>query len=501
MLKKKAGLLNASERDGVEYRKAKVWEIAIGMANNGASTIFYMMIGFASMVASEGYGIAMALAGIFISAIRIFDGVIDPVFAAIFERFNPKKGKIRMLLILGWAVSSIGLLILYSWASGKFEGAAGVAVFLLAYFIYVVGYNINGIAGGTIGIVITNDPTQRPMTGVIGTVYSYFVPMIFTTLISFVILPKYDNKYNLEMLSETVLWFIGGAFVFIVFACIGLRKIDVAETFEAVDVNTGEEKEKITLKEMFAVLKENRPLQLYIITGVSDKLAQQTMGQSVVNNMMAGVLIGSYMVSTMVGNVANIVGIIFAFSSGIFIAKWGAKKATSIWSWISIGVAVGTVGLCLILGGPTGMKSLGVMGIPLVIYLILSLVRSGSNMALSTAGASMRADIVDYEYERSGNYMPAVVSAVYAFVDQIVSSLGASIAMIGVSFVGYANSVPQMGDKATWPIFWMTMFLMFGMPVLGWICNVISMKFYKLDRERMIQVQKTLNERKEKLGQ
>lgn len=41
------------------------------------------------------------------------------------------------------------------------------------------------------------------------------------------------------------------------------------------------------------------------------------------------------------------------------------------------------------------------------------------------------------------------------------------------------------------------MFLNFGLAVIGWLCNVIAMKFYTLDRERMIQVQKTLNERKE----
>ena len=60
---KKKGLLNASERDGVEYRKVKLWEIVCGRANNGVGVSFYMLIGFASMIATEGYGIAMALAG------------------------------------------------------------------------------------------------------------------------------------------------------------------------------------------------------------------------------------------------------------------------------------------------------------------------------------------------------------------------------------------------------------------------------------------------------
>lgn len=39
-------------------------------------------------------------------------------------------------------------------------------------------------------------------------------------------------------------------------------------------------------------------------------------------------------------------------------------------------------------------------------------------------------------------------------------------------------------------ISWMTMFLMSGMPMLGWICNIAAMRFYALDKERMVQVRK-----------
>ena len=44
---------------------------------------------------------------------------------------------------------------------------------------------------------------------------------------------------------------------------------------------------------------------------------------------------------------------------------------------------------------------------------------------------------------------------------------------------------------------WKPMFLMFGMPILGWICNIIAMKFYEPDRERMVQVQITGSGRRE----
>ena len=153
--------------------------------------------------------------------------------------------------------------------------------------------------------------------------------------------------------------------------------------------------------------------------------------------------------------------------------------------------------LCMTGGGVDGMKQLSAFGLPFVIYVILNIFKTGANMVLTTAGGAMKADLVDYEYERSGNYFPAVLTGVYSFVDKIVTSFASALAMVCIALVGYTATVPQLGDQATWPIFWIAMFLNFGLAIIGWLCNVVAMKFYTLDRERMIQVQKTLNERKE----
>lgn len=494
--KKKTGLLNASERDGVQYRKAKIWELIIANAQSGCTISFYLLLGFASMIATQGYGIAVALAGTLLTVSGFFDGFTDALFAALFEKFNPKKGKIRIFIFIGWVCSALSAVVLYSWASGKFTGVAGVVVFLIAYNLFRIGYTINGTGGGTIGVIITNDPTQRPMNSVLGTMYSYLVPILYTNVITFVILPKYNNQYNIEMFGEMVWWFVIGSFVFFVLTCIGIRNVDVGETFETISKD-GKKDEKVTFKDMWSVLKDNRNVQMYMITGISDRLAQMTGTQSIVTTLLNGVLIGSYAATTMVGNFTQIVGIVFAFGGGIFIAKWGAKKSTVVWSWISIAISAAMVVYCFLLGGPVGMKKLGVMGFPIVLWAVFNLAKTGAMMILTTTAGSMKADIVDYEYERSGRYMPAVVSGVYSFIDKFISSFGTSIAAFAITLVGYTTTVPQMGDEATWPKFWMCMFLVFGLPIIGWLCNIVAMKFYTLDRERMVEVQKNLNARRE----
>ncbi len=61
---------------------------------------------------------------------------------------------------------------------------------------------------------------------------------------------------------------------------------------------------------------------------------------------------------------------------------------------------------------------------------------------------------------------------------------------VAVSAVGYVNSMPQATDPYTRPIFFVAMFLWLGMPVLGYICTLIAMRFYKLDKKTMEDVQK-----------
>ena len=53
-----------------------------------------------------------------------------------------------------------------------------------------------------------------------------------------------------------------------------------------------------------------------------------------------------------------------------------------------------------------------------------------------------------------------------------------------------------MGDTPTWPILILAVGLTNILPIIGWLINVIAMKFYSLDKERMVQVAKNVAERK-----
>ena len=307
------------------YYKAKPWEIILGMANNGADVAFYILMGFASMIAVEGYGIATAAAGILLTVMRIVFGAMDAVVAGVFEKFHPRRGKIQIFMVAGWLCCLAGAMLLYSWCAGRFDGIAGWLMFILAYFIFLLGYSINTIGGGTVGIIITNDPRQRAMVSVSATVFSYAVPLLFTNITTFVILPKYDNQYNTQMFAEMVLWYAGLTFVFVCLSCIGVFRVDVSESFASLPSASGKSREKVTVKDMWAVVRDNRNVQMYMLTGVANKLAQQTSTQSVITTLLNGVLIGSYAATTMVSNFTQLVGIALIFCGG-FLSRNGERR-------------------------------------------------------------------------------------------------------------------------------------------------------------------------------
>lgn len=252
------------------------------------------------------------------------------------------------------------------------------------------------------------------------------------------------------------------------------------------------------VKDMVAILKENKPLQCYVAAAASDKIAQVTASQAVITTMMGGIIIGNMGLSSILGMVSMLPSIIFAIFGARYAGKHGSQEAITTWTKV-----------CLVLGAilivffvVIDPSKIGVMfSSSMIIYVVLTLFLNGAKMCVSTANTSFMADIVDYELDRTGKYVPAVVSGTYSFLDKIISSFGALIASTSVALIGYTSTMPQPGDECTTGVLVLTIGLTYALPMLGWICTLVAMKFCHLNREDMVAVQKCIAEKKEALKQ
>lgn len=474
-----------SEIDGVQYRRAKLWQILLYACNGLVGMGIYQLIGMASYAASIGFGIATVAVGVILTSTRILDAITDPMLAFVYDRVNTKFGKIRILLISGFIIEAIALLAMYDWVAGK---GFGVAVFIILYVVYVIGYTLANMTAQTIPPLLTNDPKQRPTVGVWTTIVNYMTPMILSIVLNAVVLPKFGGTYNLEFLAAACKLTLVIAGIGVILVCIAVSEYDKPENF----VGLQEKKEPLKVKDMIEVLKDNRPLQCYIVSAASDKLAQQTAAQAVITTMLNGIVIGNMGLASILGVIGMIPSIIFAAVGAKYAGKFGSQRTIVTWTKISVGVSV-VMFLFFVAIDPSKIAQMGAMTI---IYVLLTFCKNGAMMCVSTANTSFMSDIIDYELDRSGRYIPAVVTGVYSFLDKIISSVSALVAAGAVAVIGYTKTMPQPGEACTPQIFWLTMFVTFGLPILGWICTLIAMKFCKLDKDEMIAVQKRIENKK-----
>lgn len=499
-VEKMKSFTNASERDGVQYRTVTLPEMVCSMAQNGIMMCFYMLSMYASYIGNAGYAIPVVTVSMILSVVGIFDGVTDAIAAAIFELMPATKhGKIRILMSIGWTMEAVACLLLFAWTSDKFSGTVGMILFIIIYIVYTLGYTLCNVTSGTIASVLTNDPNQRPMMAFFDTVWSFGTPTIMNLVLTFSVLPKHNNQYDVGFFKDAIYIYIIASFIFLMLTFYGIRRADVKETFTvlATKDENGKE-EKVKFKDMWSVLKNNRPVQMYMLTLASDKFAQSCASQSVINVMLAGILIGSYQATTLIGTFTQTVGLVAAFAGGLLIAKIGVKRATKMWSWVCIVISAILIAFCCVLG-KDGMSQISVAVIPTAVYVVLQVAVTASKNILSVATSSMRGDVIDYELERSGKYLPAIVNGIYSFISKLIKSLSTALVGIMLGIIGYKQVMPQQGDPVTTEIFVMTMVICFGFPILGWICNIIAMKFYILDKERMVQVHKNIRDKKEQL--
>ena len=481
--------LTQSEIDGVQYRRAKLWQIILIAFNALNGMAVYILIGQASYAASIGFGISTLLVGGLLTFTRIFDAVTDPLLAFLYDRVNTRWGKVRPLMLLGWAIQSLGIMAMFSWTASK---GFGVGMFLITYMIYVIGYTIVNMTAQTLPALLTNDPKQRPTVGVWQTVFNYIVPMAFTIVLNTVLLPRHGGEYNQAYLTAAATVTVLVALVGVLLVCVGVSAYDKPEFFKG----TNKTEERLKFKDMWAVLSKNKPLQAYIISASSDKIAQQAGSTAIVGTMLSGILIGNMTIATYLSVGGMLPSIIFAIIGAKYCGKHGNKEAIVNWAKYCIYANLVMIAFFAITWYTVGTHSIAHLGVTMILYILLTLVCNGFMMAGTTANTAFMADIIDFELDRSGKYIPAVVSGTYSLVDKIVSSFSALIATACVALIGYTTTMPQPSDSPTGGIFWVTMFLRYGLAILGWLCTLWAMRGCNLSKAEMVEVQKRIADRK-----
>lgn len=314
-----------------------------------------------------------------------------------------------------------------------------------------MGYTITSVAGNIATPVITNDPKQRPLLARWQNIWSMATMMVLNKVAAGALLPRFNNEYNIPMLQAMFYMILLVSLIYLVVSCIAVSEADKPENF-TIGV---EKKEKLSPKDCWKMIKGNRALQMYIVAAASDKLALQTAGNAAFTTIVFGILIGNMFMSTIFSAITMPVSIVAAIIATQMARKRGNKNALVWWTWLAIGAAV----LCVAVYAFMDMSQVFKAIVPTVIFVIVRvLMAAGQNGASSCTGAMM-ADIAE-------------------------------------AIIGY-TTMPQPGDPATMALRALAIVMTLGMPIIGWLCTIVAMKFYPLTTEKMVEVQTQVHEMRE----
>lgn len=78
-----------------KYHRATWWQMTFFPLNNTATNLYMMLMMYVTYYLTGFVGITVVLAGTIMTAMRIWDGVTDPIIGYVLDKTNGKFGKNR----------------------------------------------------------------------------------------------------------------------------------------------------------------------------------------------------------------------------------------------------------------------------------------------------------------------------------------------------------------------------------------------------------------------
>lgn len=472
-----------------QYNRAKPWQLLFFVFNNTASNIYLFMLGFVNLYAGNVAGLAVMLVSNVMMASRIWDGITDPIIGFVVDKTNGKFGKFRPFMLMGNLIM-LGTVVLMFTTTHLVSESFRPIYWILTYMLYIIGYTFQNSATRGGQTVLTNDPKQRPMFARIDTIINLVLMAGLNVYITNYLIGKHGG-YNAEVFRELIFTLGPASLMLTCLAIIGIWEKDQPETYTKLGAQAS-----YGFKDIFRIIKGNRAIQMLVVAASTDKLATQVRNNSVVGIMLYGIVMGNYSLLGKMSMITLVPSIILVFLGTSVAARFSSKQATIIFTWGSL-IVTSLLAATLIFGDPTqiSLENIGFMTIAFIGLYILANGFAYINVGLATP---MIADCADYELYQSGSYAPALMGTVFGFFDKVISAFASTVVGWFCVLIGFADRFPTQEDPLTSGIFWVTIFLFFGMPILGWICSLIAMKFYPLDKEKMIEVQAKIADIKNK---
>lgn len=441
---------------------------------------FQAIVGFLNSYQAEFYHAQMAAnlasVGVLILIVKVVSAVFDPIVGSMIERKNSPKGKLKPFIM--YSIIPLIVTTVLVFIKVPLTGTALYAYIFVTFLLWSMAMTLGDVPSQAIAAVLTTNPDERTNVISIANTFKqvgFSAAAVIVPVVCLVVpdgskvfgIPKGEKDTPISSKEYLVT-----AIVVAVLGCL-LFSLIYFWNKERVPYKA----EKMNYKEMFATLKDNKPLMLVILSYFLGSGRQMAMAIQV---QASNALLGSENYVILLGITTAVGSMISMAITPILIKKIGEKKTFLILSLY--GFVISTLAFLFYV-------FISQNQVFMLIMLFLVGLQFG---AVTLMPMIMVTDCVDYYEYKTGKRLEGPAFSVLTLTIKICLAIGAAIGLIMIQVSGYNAEATQMTQQTKNIVY----FAYVELPGIFSLLSALPMFKYDISGEKKKEITDALRERR-----
>ncbi|MBF0197562.1 MAG: MFS transporter [Planctomycetes bacterium] len=417
------------------------------------------------------FGISPEIISSVLGSMSLWNGFLDPFMGPISDNFRSKYGRRRPFILLG--ALGMGLIFPFIWfVRPDWSSSYQVFYLVICLMAFYVAFTVFAVPYGTINTELTPSYSERTKLRGIMTMTSMVVILALGWFF-----PLTQYGWLGDALTSTR---ILGTVIGLIMIASGVLAAYLLST-KKVELEEG--KGKISMLKSFSQMARDRIYLSLVATGIltlfSASLVDYLGDYLIIFFVFEGDIVKGASVAAMSASMTQILGFLSVLVIGKTMSHMDKKKLLGICMAITL---LGNLSKWFLLRPefPLG---------PLLLPLYLAPAHVGFWMLFS----SMMADYPDYHEFRYGKRCEGTIFAIHGWFTKVAAAIALTASGFILTYSGFRAELG--GEQAEGTFLSMRLLIVF-LPSICLALGLLALKMMPLDKVRMLEIRKQLDERK-----
>lgn len=384
---------------------------------------------------------------------RIFDGISDIVMGVIVDRTHSRFGKARPWILRMCIPFAISGVLMFSVPASWTSTPKLVYVFITYNLVSTIIYTAINVPYSALNALMTQDPYERSVLSIFRNLLATAGTLTINTF-TLPLVEYFGNNASAWTKTFVIFGFVSVA----AFLC---TFFGTKERVRATE--TGEQKVEKNVPFVTGIKALFQNKYWIMMTGMLALFFLMYSVNGGATVYYAKDILGDKNLVSTINGIFNVVQILAMFFIAMLVKKYGKRNV------FSIGLILDIIGM-LVLNFSGGFMSM---------IVVSSVIRGIGNACGGATMWAMVSDTIDYGEWKTGYRTEGLVNSACSFGYKIGNGIGSALLGVILEVGGYVGNAAAQTASALTSI----RICFVWIPIAVYVCGLIIMKFYHLDRE------------------